>query len=76
MIMILHMLKVLLGVFGVVWGLLEEAESDLSSFSEFDDTDEDNIYMPSNLSGDNQSSNGKYNYYIIFLLLYLIIHRY
>lgn len=50
----------------VVRGLLEESESDLSSFSEFDDTDEDDTYMPPNSSDDNQSSNGKYNFYIIY----------
>lgn len=52
----------------VVRELLEESDDDLSSFSEFDDTDEDNTYFPQNSSGDNQSSNGKYNYYIIYQL--------
>lgn len=43
----------------VVRELLEESNDDLSSFSEFDDTDEDNTYLPPNSSGDYQSSNGK-----------------
>jgi hypothetical protein len=30
----------------VVRELLKESDDDLSSFSEFDDTDEDNTYLP------------------------------
>jgi len=52
----------------VVRELLEESDDDLSSFSEIVDTDEDNTYLPPNSSNDNQSSNGKYNYYIIYQL--------
>jgi len=52
----------------VVRELLEEPDDDLSSFSKIVDTDEDNTYLPPNSSDDNQSSNGKYNYYIIYQL--------
>lgn len=44
----------------IVRELLEESEDDMSSFSELlDDTDEDDTYIPPNLSDDDQSSNGK-----------------
>jgi len=37
-----------ISVIFVVRELLEESDYDLSSFKEFDDTDEDNTYLPPN----------------------------
>lgn len=39
--------------------LLADVDDDFSSFSEFDDSDEDEHYVPSNISDNIQSDSGK-----------------
>lgn len=43
----------------VVRELLDDIDDDFSSFSEFDDSDEDEHYVPSNESDNIQSDSGK-----------------
>lgn len=43
----------------VVRELLDDIDDDFSSFSEFDDSDEDENYVPSNESDNIQSDSGK-----------------
>lgn len=43
----------------VVRELLDDVDDDFSSFSEFDDSDEDEHYVPSNISDNIQSDSGK-----------------
>jgi len=51
---------------------MEESDDELSSFDEFDEDDYTCLQTRQAIV----DSSGKYNYYIIYQLLYFIIHRY
>lgn len=57
----------------VVRELLDDVNDDFSSFSEFDDSDEDENYVPSNISDNIQSDSGKYNFYYLSNILNYIL---